>query len=484
MKTSGVLSRILTRTRERVAERRKERPLDKDALVAEAAVRRSFSAALSRPGKINVIAEFKRRSPSRGILREDLAPAQVAQAYEVGGAAALSVLTEEQFFGGSVDDLREARQATLLPTLRKDFVIDPYQVWESLLVGADAVLLIVAAVSDLALRHLAEAVRDARLEAVFEVHDADDLRRALRLEPRIVGVNNRDLRTLAVDIQTSLDLVEQIPEHVIAVAESGLKGPGEIRRLRDAGFDAFLVGEHLMLAPDPVVALERLLEASAVPRSATAPRGPGRVAVKVCGITSLDDARTAVEAGADAVGFVFWPKSPRAVDPDTARAIAAALPPFVLRVGVFVDETPERMRRIADEVGLDMVQLHGSEPPADVLRAPRRAVKAVRVGPGFRPEAALRYDGAAAGLLLDTRGEGDGPPGGTGRPFDWSQARPVRAGTSFLVLAGGLTPDNVGEAIAAVRPDAVDVSSGVESAPGRKDPAKVRAFVDAVRARR
>ena len=483
MNADGVLSRILTRTREGVAERRKQRPLDNVGLIAQATGHRPFAAALSRPGQVNVIGEFKRRSPSRGILREDLGPAQVAQAYEVGGAAALSVLTEEQFFGGSMDDLKEARQATLLPTLRKDFIVDPYQVWESLDIGADAVLLIVAAVNDITLRQLWAAVREARLEAIFEVHDADDLQRALRLEPSIVGINNRDLRTLAVDLQTSLDLIEHVPDEVIAVAESGLKGPGEIRRLRDAGFDAFLVGEHLMLADDPGAALEQLLEDSAVPRSTSA-RGSGRVAIKICGITTADDARLAVAAGADAIGFVFWPKSPRAVTPATARAIAAILPPFVMRVGVFVDAGANEMRRIADEVGLDMVQLHGSEPPEAVARAPRRAVKAVRVGPGFRPEEALRYDGTAAALLLDTRVDGEEVPGGTGRRFDWSLVRPVREGTAFLVLAGGLTPENVGEAIATVRPDAVDVSSGVESAPGRKDPAKLRAFVDAVRGRR
>ena len=480
MKTGGVLSRILTRTRERVAERRRDRPLDDHAaLVAQATGRRPFGAALSRAGQVNVIGEFKRRSPSRGILREDLEPAQVAQAYEVGGAAALSVLTEEQFFAGSVEDLKEARQATLLPTLRKDFIVDPYQVWESLLIGADAVLLIVAAVNDVTLHHLAAAAQDARLEALFEVHDADDLQRALRLEPRIIGVNNRDLRTLAVDVQTSLELIDHIPEDVIAVAESGLRGAGEIRRLRDAGFDAFLVGEHLMLADDPGAALEQLVEGCMVPRAPSS-RGSGRVAVKVCGVTSREDARAAVAAGADAIGFVFWPRSPRAVDADTARAIAAALPPFVLRVGVFVDAPNEEIRRVADEVGLDMVQLHGSEAPEAVAAAPRRAVKAVRVGPGFRVEDALRYDGAAAGLLVDTRVDG-GLPGGTGRSFDWSLVRPLREGTSFLVLAGGLTPDNVGAAIAAVRPDAVDVSTGVESAPGRKDPAKMRAFVEAVR---
>jgi indole-3-glycerol phosphate synthase/phosphoribosylanthranilate isomerase len=483
MRTGGVLERILVRTRERVAERRKDRPLDPAGLLAQPAGHRSFEAALTRPGLVNVIGEFKRRSPSRGIIREDLGPAQVAQAYEVAGAAALSVLTEEQFFGGSVEDLQEARQATLLPTLRKDFLVDPYQVWESLDIGADAVLLIVAALDDATLALLWAAVREAKLEAIFEVHDADDLERALRLEPRIVGVNNRNLRTLTVDLQTSFDLVERIPDGMVAVAESGLRGPGEIRRLRDAGFDAFLVGEHLMLAEDPGAALEQLLEESAVPRSASA-RGSGRIAVKICGITTVEDGRLAVAAGADAVGFVFWPKSPRAVLPATARLIAAALPPFVLRVGVFVDASPEEMRRVADEVGLDVVQLHGDEPPEAVALAPRRAIKAVRVGPGFLPEDALRYTGRAGALLVDTRADGLETPGGTGRTFDWSLVRPVRAATPFLVLAGGLTPDNVGEAIAAVRPDAVDVSSGVESSPGRKDPAKVRAFVDAVRGRR
>jgi indole-3-glycerol phosphate synthase / phosphoribosylanthranilate isomerase len=482
MKTGGVLERILTRTRERVAERRKGHPLEPSALVAQASGHRPFAAAVGAPGQVNVIGEFKRRSPSRGILREDLGPAQVAQAYEVAGAAALSVLTEEQFFGGSMEDLQEARQATLLPTLRKDFLVDPYQVWESLQIGADAVLLIVAAVDDVTLRHLWAAVRDARLDALFEVHDAEDLQRALRLEPRIVGINNRDLRTLTVDIKTSLDLIEQVPDDVIAVAESGLRGPGEIRRLRDAGFDAFLIGEHLMLAEDPGAALEQLLEGCALPR-ANGPRASGRVTVKICGITSVEDARAAVAAGADAIGLVFWPRSPRAVDVATARAIAAVLPPFVLRVGVFVDAPEEEMRRIADEVGLDLVQLHGDETPEAVARAPRRAVKAIRVGPGFRPEEALRYGGAAAALLLDTRLNG-GAPGGTGQAFDWSLVRPVREGTSFLLLAGGLTPENVRQAIAQVRPDGVDVSSGVESAPGRKDPAKVRAFVDAVRGRR
>lgn len=204
-----------------------------------------------------------------------------------------------------------------------------------------------------------------------------------------------------------------------------------------------------------------------------------RVFVKVCGITSPDDAQLAVEAGADAVGLVFWPDSPRQVSVGAAREISDALPPFVVRVGVFVDAAPGELARVAEAAGLDMLQLHGAEPPEILDVLPRRALKAIPVGQGFQPEEALRYEGRAAGLLLDTRAET--APGGTGRTFDWSLVRPVRERARFVLLAGGLTPENVAEAIHVARPDGVDVSSGVEAAPGRKDASKVRAFVAAVR---
>jgi phosphoribosylanthranilate isomerase len=204
-----------------------------------------------------------------------------------------------------------------------------------------------------------------------------------------------------------------------------------------------------------------------------------RVFVKICGITSEDDARLAADAGADAVGFVFWPGSPRRVDATTARRIAKALPPSVVRVGVFVDASHEDLLRAADEAGLDLLQLHGSEPLEALVDLPRRVLKAVRVGRDFAPHTALQYEGRAAGLLLDTHC--DRTPGGTGETFDWSLVREVRRKASFVVLAGGLRPENVKAALEAVRPDGVDVSSGVEAVPGRKDPARVRAFVDAVR---
>jgi len=207
-----------------------------------------------------------------------------------------------------------------------------------------------------------------------------------------------------------------------------------------------------------------------------------RVLIKICGITSPEDGLFAAEAGADAVGFVFWAMSPRRVDVERAAAISRLLPPFVLRVGVFVDASRDEMARAADTVGLDLLQLHGEEPPEAFAGLPRRALKAVRVGRGFKAEEALGYAGQAAGLLLDTRLAGDtAMPGGTGVPFDWSLVKGLRAQVPFLVLAGGLSPENVASAIEAVRPDAVDVSSWVEAMPGRKDPTRVRAFVEAVR---
>jgi len=261
---SSVLDDILARTRDRVAAERMRLPLGPaHPAVREAPPARPFAAALARPGRVNVIAEHKRRSPSRGAIREDLAPADVARSYETKGAAALSVLTDGPFFGGRIEHLVEARAACSLPVLRKDFVVDPWQVWEARAVGADAVLLIVAALRDEELRKLLSVAGEAGLDALVEVHDQRELDRALAAGSRVVGVNSRDLRTLAVSLETALALAPEVPDGVVAVAESGIRSGADIRRLRDAGFDAFLVGEHLMAAPDPGEALSRLLEEAA-----------------------------------------------------------------------------------------------------------------------------------------------------------------------------------------------------------------------------
>ncbi|MFN8093806.1 MAG: indole-3-glycerol phosphate synthase TrpC [Vicinamibacteria bacterium] len=260
MSQASVLDRIVASTRERVAAGKARRPL---AAVREAAAqsppRRPFGEALSRPGRVNVIAEHKRRSPSRGAIREDLAPADVARRYAAAGAAGLSVLTEPEWFGGSLEHLVAARAAVGVPVLRKDFVVDAWQLWEARAAGADAALLIVAALSDAELVSLLAAARDASLEALVEVHDREELDRALAAGATIVGVNNRNLKTLEVRVQTSLELAPSIPDAVVAVAESGLRTGEDLRRLRDAGVDAFLVGECLMSAPDPGAALAALL---------------------------------------------------------------------------------------------------------------------------------------------------------------------------------------------------------------------------------
>jgi indole-3-glycerol phosphate synthase len=256
---SDVLEQIVTRTRLKVAERQMSLPLDRLLRRSQTRrPRRPFGDALAAGGP-QIIAEFKRRSPSRGVIREDLQIVHVAHAYQQGGATALSVLTEPEWFGGSLEDLKQARAATRLPVLRKDFIVDEYQVWESWHAEADAVLLIVAALSDAQLARLLAVVAEAGLEALVEVHDRRELERALGAGARVVGVNNRDLRTLAVSLETSLALAPAIPDEVVAVAESGIRTGADLRMLRNAGFDAFLVGEQLMAAPEPGEALARLL---------------------------------------------------------------------------------------------------------------------------------------------------------------------------------------------------------------------------------
>lgn len=203
-----------------------------------------------------------------------------------------------------------------------------------------------------------------------------------------------------------------------------------------------------------------------------------RLLVKICGITRAEDARAAVDAGADALGFVFWPASPRAVTAEAAARIAAEIPPHVLRVGLFVEATLEEQRRTADQVGLDVLQWYGPLSPEDCAQRPRPVLQAIRVAPDFRAEDATAY-AFAAGVLLDTYRKEN--LGGTGAAFDWTRVLGLRDRLPFLMLAGGLRPDNVREAIRVVQPHGVDVSSGVEASPGRKDADKMRAFVAAAR---
>jgi indole-3-glycerol phosphate synthase len=260
-----VLDRILDARRLEVDHRK--RVLPEAALrygVKAATPLRNFPAALTRDG-MNIIAELKPASPSKGVLREPFHPVELGQTLEAAGAAVLSVLTESEFFRGSLKYLRDARNAVKLPVFRKDFIFDPWQVWETRANDADSFLLIVAALGDELLRELLALGRGIGMEPLVEVHTAAELDRALAADARIIGVNNRDLKTLDLRVETSFELIERIPEACIAVSESGLRTNDDLVKLRAAGFDAFLIGESLMLAPDPAAALGTFLGRPALP---------------------------------------------------------------------------------------------------------------------------------------------------------------------------------------------------------------------------
>jgi len=261
----NILDTIVEARRASVAHRKRVLPdvALKIAVEKKIPPPRDFPGALTRPG-LNVISELKKASPSLGVIREKYSPAMLAAGLEGAGAAALSVLTEEDFFFGSLGDLKEASKTTQIPILRKDFIIDPWQVWETRAAGADSFLLIAAVLDDETLRDLLELGRTLKMEPLVEVHSRGELERALKAGARIIGVNNRDLRDFQVHLETSLELVETIPEECIAVSESGLHSYEDLNRLHNAGFDAFLIGEHLMKRDDPGAALRELLRPSGI----------------------------------------------------------------------------------------------------------------------------------------------------------------------------------------------------------------------------
>jgi indole-3-glycerol phosphate synthase len=259
---SDVLKAILRRKAEEVAER--SQTLDIQALrsqIEHAPAPRGFGARLQADiaaGRPGVIAEVKRASPSKGIIREHFDPAAIAKSYAAGGASCLSVLTDRDFFQGHELFLQQAREACELPVLRKDFVIDPYQLYEARALGADCVLLIVAALGDALMLDLYRLARELGLDVLVEVHDEEELARALALKPQLLGINNRNLRTFETDIQTTLRLKPQVPPDCLLVTESGIHLPAEVQFMRDNGVHAFLVGESMMRADDPGAKLREL----------------------------------------------------------------------------------------------------------------------------------------------------------------------------------------------------------------------------------
>lgn len=463
-----ILDKIVTRRRQQVAAAEQAFPVRRLQRELRASGRqpRDFAAALRQARRPAIIAELKRASPSRGRLREDFDVAALARSYQAAGATALSVLTEEDHFDGRLDYLRLAREATQLPLLRKDFIFSPYQIWEAAWAGADAVLLIAAMLDDATLAVLAKAAQRAGLTTLVEVHDARELARAAAIGAGCIGVNHRDLRSFEVNLELGRELGPQLPPNAIGVAESGLRTGADLARLAESGFQAFLIGEQFMRAPDPGAALRALLAQCHLPF------------LKICGLTNREDALQACEAGAHALGFVFAP-SPRRAVVEQVRAFAPSLPADVARVGVFAGAPLTEVRAIAHACGLHAVQLHGPYLPTEAQQLAREVPvwRAVAMPQGAR--AALAWAPFIERFVLDTPA-GDGVSGGSGASFDWSLARAFAAElpppAPPLLIAGGLTPDNVAAALRLSQADGADVSSGVEFSPGHKSHGKVASF--------
>jgi indole-3-glycerol phosphate synthase/phosphoribosylanthranilate isomerase len=382
-----------------------------------------FADALAQPG-LGAIAEVKRRSPSAGDLRPDADPAQLAAQFARAGAAAISVLVDERF-GGTIDDLRAARASTDAPLLGKGFFSSEAELRELRDAGADAVLLILRDLDDATAARLLAYTEELGIDALVEAHDADELQRAMQLDAPVIGINARDLTTFEIDRRTQLDLVARAPRDRLVIAESGVHTRAQGAAAELAGADAILVGSALMQAPDPQAKLRELLS---------------RPLVKVCGLTRQEDVDAAAEAGADLLGFILVERSPR-----RARGVLD-VPETALSVAVFVEDTQETQA--------DLIQFYPDDGGAVRGR-----------------EATLLRDGRAVARVLDL-------PWQDTDPAHWSTAA---ATEGRVVLAGGLGPENVRDAIVAVRPWAVDAASSLEREPGVKDHARVRAFVEAAR---
>jgi len=465
-----ILDDIIARTRCRLDTVRQRRPLAELLKVCEQLpagdserFRRQLTSRYDRD--IRLLAEIKKASPSRGVIRDDFVPSDLAQAYRRGHTSAISVLTEPEFFQGRLDYLTRVSRAVDLPLLRKDFIIDEYQLAEARAAGAAAVLLIAAALDDDRLHALHKRAAALGLACLVEAHDATEVRRACELDGAVVGINNRDLRTFEVSLDTVLRLENEVPADVPLVCESGILSHDDISYVTSRGrVRAFLIGEGLMRYDDPARGIEQLLLG-----------GPRRIRRKVCGITRRADAEAAAAAGFDTVGFIFYDKSPRVVTVAEAARISQSLSPLINRVGVFVNAPPEEVRRTAAAAALDFIQLHGDEDTAYMRSlSDLRLIKATAAGYAAAAEVS---DWPVEYVLLDHRAPGQ--RGGTGRTCDWDLARRL-ARSVPLILSGGLGPDNAAAAVETVRPTALDVNSGVEDAPGRKNREKMGQLIEAV----
>jgi tryptophan synthase beta subunit len=490
----NVVEEIAARRRDDIREEMARLSLDDHLAIAEATPPpRPVLERLAAPG-LHLIAEIKRSSPSAGeIAAPDEDIVARARAYEAGGATAISVLCEPHWFGGSVDDLRAVRAAVSIPVLAKEFVVEEIQLPHLRAAGADLVLLLAVLHPRKRLADLVERALEIGLEPLVEAHDERELEAALATKARLIGINNRDLRTLEVDTDRAILLRRLVPDDRLVVAESGVRDPATVAAWRAAGFDAALVGEALVRAGDPAAAARSFVTAGRPP---TDPANHAATAfVKVCGVTDAEGVLAAVRSGAHAIGLNLVPGTPRELTLEEAVALAriarslSTTSPAI--VAITADAGRRRIAEIVIAVDPDAVQFNGDESAEDLAAAGRPAWKALRVSdsddaPSVVGRAHVFLDAGAERILLDAAG---GPhPGGTGTRIATELATAV-AREVPIILAGGLDPANVAGALRDVPAIGVDSASGTErpSVAGQrrtKDPLRVALFLKRAHAAR
>ena len=470
-----ILDTIVEATKIRVAqEKQMESPeaVKAAALALPSDTGFPFEAAL-RQQDFNVICEVKKASPSKCIIAEHFPYLDIAKEYEVAGAAAISVLTEPDFFKGDKKYLQEIASTVKIPVLRKDFIIDEYQIYQAKVWGASAILLICACLDVPTLTKFRELADSLGLSSLVEAHDENEVQMAIDCGARIIGVNNRNLKDFTVDVQNSVRLRNLVQDDVIFVSESGLETPEDIQVLRDNNIGVALMGETFMRSRNKVEKLAYLY-------------GPTYYTpkVKMCGISKVETIPAVVEAKPDYMGLVFAP-SKRQVTVEQAEILVEELhkqcinhydTKVVKTVGVFVNETLDNLVRIADTANLDAVQLHGDEDEAFIQSLKERTNVEVWKAIQIRSAADVEkwIDSSADILLFDAYHKDE--RGGTGEVFDWSS---LDAFERPFMLAGGLDSTNVARAIRTVRPYGIDISSGIETN-GVKDDEKIKAFTKIV----
>ena len=478
-----ILDKIVEATKIRVAqEKQVESPeaVKAAALALPSDTGFPFEAAL-RQQDFNFICEVKKASPSKGIIAEHFPYLDIAKEYEVAGAAAISVLTEPDFFKGDKKYLQEIASTVKIPVLRKDFIIDEYQIYQAKVWGASAILLICACLDVPTLTKFRELADSLGLSSLVEAHDEKEVQMAIDCGARIIGVNNRNLKDFTVDVQNSVRLRNLVQDDVIFVSESGLETPEDIQVLRDNNIGVALMGETFMRSPNKVEKLAYLYGSTYY-----TPK------VKMCGISKVETIPAVVEAKPNYMGLVFAP-SKRQVTVDQAKTLVEELHKgcakkygsdtepdkndTIKTVGVFVNETVDNLVTIANEANLDAVQLHGDEDETFIQSLKEctnvEVWKAVQIRSAADVEEWI--DSSADMILFDAYHKDE--RGGTGEVFDWSSLDEFERP---FMLAGGIDSTNVARAIRTVRPYGIDTSSGIETN-GVKDDEKITAFTKIVK---